>query len=90
MKPLWRYRDFCDFKDGGLRHFCFCKHSKFRRPIICRGPICVTVPNFIHIGQAVAEIYGDLTVFQNVGRPHLGFWKFKFFNELGGCENHFA
>ena len=34
----------------------------------------MNVPNFIKIGQTVAEI-GALAVF-----IHLGFWKFKFFN----------
>jgi len=41
------------------------------------------VPNFIKIGQTVAEI-GDLTVFKMAAIRHLLFWKFKFFNVLGG------
>jgi len=37
--------------------------------------MCVTVPNFIKIGQTVAEIW-RFNSFHNVG--HLGFWKFNF------------
>jgi len=32
-------------------------------------PICVTVPNFIKIGQTVAEIWRFNGFFQNGGRP---------------------
>jgi len=35
----------------------FLKDSKFQRSIPCRGPICVTVPNFIKIRQTVAEVW---------------------------------
>jgi len=38
------------------------------------------MPNFIKIGQTVAEREGDLTVFKMVAVRHLGFAKFKFFN----------
>jgi len=33
------------------------------------GPICVTVPNLIEIGQTVAEIWQFNEFFQNGGRP---------------------
>jgi len=36
--------------------------------ILTADPICVIVPNFIKIGQAVAEIW-RFNVFQNGGRP---------------------
>jgi len=29
VKPLWRYRDFCDFQDGGRRHLGFLKIPNF-------------------------------------------------------------
>ena len=35
----------------------FLKDSKFQRSIPCRGPICVTVPNFIKIRQTVAQVW---------------------------------
>ena len=34
----------------------------------CRGPICVSVPNFVKIGQTLAEIW-RFNGFQNGGRP---------------------
>ena len=43
------------------------------------GLICVIMPNFIKIGQSVADIqYGDLTVFKMAAVRHIGFVKFKF------------
>jgi len=36
--------------------------------IRCRGPICVILPNYIKIGQTVAEIW-RFNGFQNGGRP---------------------
>ena len=38
---------------------------------LCRGPICVTLPNFIKIGQTVAEIW-QFNGFHIGGRPP--FW----------------
>ena len=53
-----RDRDFCDF----LRwrpppSWIFTNSKFFLRTIHCRGPICVTVPNLIKIGQTFAEIW---------------------------------
>ena len=45
------------------------KNSKFLRTIPYRGPVCVTVPNFIKIGQTVADIWRFNRFFQNGGRP---------------------
>ena len=45
------------------------KNSKFLRTIPCRGPMCVTMPNFIKIGRTVAEIWRFNGFFQNGGRP---------------------
>jgi len=50
--------------------------------IRCKGPICVTVPNFIKVAQTVAEIW-QLNGFQNGGRLPSWILKFKFFN--GRC-----
>jgi len=43
------------------------------------GPMCVNLPNFIKIGQTVAEIW-RFNSFHNVGPAirHLGFWKLYF------------
>jgi len=41
--------------------------------------MCVTVPNFIKIGQTFA-IYGNSVVFIMAAVRHLGFLKFKLFN----------
>jgi len=47
------------------------------------GPICIIVPNFIKIGQKVAEMC-DLTVFKMAAVRHLGLLKFNFFNGRSG------
>jgi len=49
----------------------------FLRTIPCRGPMCVTMPNFIKIGHTIAKIW-RLYGFQNGGRPP--YWI---------CEIHF-
>jgi len=56
QKPLWRYRDFCDFPDGGCRHLEFSKIRKFNGLSAVGRPICVIMPNFIKIGQTAAKI----------------------------------
>jgi len=49
------YRDICDFfKDGGRSHLGFSKIRNFNGSAL-KGEICITVPNFIKIGQTVAE-----------------------------------
>ena len=57
FKPLQRYRDFCDFQNGGCRHLEFSKIQNFNGRSVVRGRMCVIVPNFIKIGQTVAEIW---------------------------------
>jgi len=49
------------------------KDSKFLWTIPCRGPICVTVPNLIKIGQTVAEIWRFNGFFKMAVARHLGF-----------------
>jgi len=53
------------FRDDDRRYLVFLKNSKFKR---CRGPICVTLPNFIKIDQTVAEIW-QFNSFHTGGRP---------------------
>jgi len=48
---------FCDFQHGGCRHRVFSKIQNFNGLSTVGGPICVIVPNFIKIGQTVAEIW---------------------------------
>jgi len=65
------------FEDDDRRHLVFLiRNYNGLSPV--GGPICVNLPNFIKIGQTVAEIYGDLTVFKLAAVRHLGFWKFNF------------
>jgi len=45
--------------------------SRIFKSSICRGSICITVPNFIKIGQTVADMWRFNVFFQNGG--HLGF-----------------
>jgi len=51
--------------------------------------MCVTVPNFIKIGQTFA-IYGNSVVFIMAAVRHLGFLKYKFLNGQGVYDTHFA
>ena len=44
-------------------------------------PICVIVPSFAKIGRNVPEIWPIwFSIFQDGGRRHLRFWKFRIFN----------
>ena len=54
--PLLRCRDFCNFSMAGDCHLGFSKMWNFNS-VHCTGPIYVTVPNFIKIGQTVGEIW---------------------------------
>jgi len=44
---------FSDFRDGGRRHLGFSKIRNFKQALHCEQHICVIVPNFIKIGQAI-------------------------------------
>jgi len=57
VKPLQRYRDFCDFQNGGCRHLDFSKIRNFNGLSAVTGPIRVIMPNFIKIGQTVADVW---------------------------------
>jgi len=52
---------FFNYQDGGRPPFCIFKASHFKKPIGLGGSICITVPNFIKIGQTVLEM-SHLTV----------------------------
>jgi len=68
VNQLWKYRKFCDFQDEGIRHLGFSKIRNFNGLSHVTGPMCVTVANFIKIGQTVAEMW-HFKGFQNGGRP---------------------
>jgi len=57
---------------------------KFWSAIRLEGQICITVPNFIEIGQTVAEV-SHLTIFKMAAICHLGFLKVWFFEQLVSC-----
>jgi len=59
VKPLQRYGHFSIFQDGGRPPFLFFK-AKFLSADLFGGAMCVTVPNFVLIGQTVAEISQSL------------------------------
>jgi len=50
-----------------------------------RASACVMVPNFVTIVQTLLR-YGDISIFHNGGRRHLGFLKFEKFNGRKGQE----
>jgi len=57
---------------------------------ILNGPInCVTMLNFVAIGQTVPR-YGDFLIFQDGGPCHLGFLKFRNVNRWNGKEGRTA
>jgi len=76
VKPLWRYRNFCYFQDGGRRHLGFSKIPNFNGQSAVSG-VCVDMPNFIKIAQTVAEMW-QFNGFQNGGRSPFLFVKFNF------------
>ena len=78
VKPLRRYRDFCDFQHGAAAMLDFQK-IVILRTIPCRKPIYVTVPNFIKIGHTV----GDMTILRFSEwqmSAILDLWNSNFFN----------
>jgi len=77
------YRDFCDFPDGGCRHVECSKILNFNGLSAVGGPICVITPNFIKIGQTVAEIW-RFNGSQNGGRPPSWICEIRIFNGQSG------
>jgi len=71
-KPLRRYRDFCDFQDGGHRHLGFSKIRNFDGRSAVRGefasPCQISSKSVKRLQR-----YGDLAVFKMVAVRHLGF-----------------
>ena len=65
VNPLLRYRDFCDFQDGGRRHIGFSKIRNFNGQST-EGARCVSVPNFTYQNRSNGcrdrQAYGDLAI----------------------------
>ena len=57
LLKMRRYGDFSIFQDGGRPPSWIFKSWKFHLPVPFGDPICVTVPNFVKIGQTVPEIW---------------------------------
>jgi len=57
---MWRFFNFSKSRPLPSRIF---KISNFEQSQSSRGPNCVIVPNFVVIGQTVAQIYSDFSIF---------------------------
>ena len=83
VKPLRRYRNFCDFQDGGRRHLGFSKIRNFNGRSAVRSefasPCQISSKSIKRL-----QTYGDLTVFKMAAVRHLGFVKFEIFNGRNG------
>ena len=82
-KPLRRYRDFCDFPDGGCRHVEFSKIRNFNGLSAVGGQYTSSCQI---LSKSVKRLqrYGELTVFNTAAVRHLGFVKFEIFNGRSG------
>ena len=86
VKPLQRYRDFCDFQNGGYRHLEFQKIRNFNG----RSAVGDQYASSYQISSKTVKRlhrYGDLTVLKITAVRHLGFVKFKFLM-VGAVKGH--
>jgi len=83
---LRKYRDFCDFPDGGCRHVEFSKIRNFNGLSAVGGQYASSCQIS---SKSVKQLqrYGDLTVFKMAAVRHLGFVKFDFLM-VGAVEGH--
>jgi len=79
VKPLRRYRDFCDFPDGGCRHLEFSKIRNFNG-ISAVGGQYTSLCQISSKSVKRLQRYCDLTVLKMAAGRHLGFVKFEFFD----------
>jgi len=79
---LRRYRDFCDFQNGGCRHLEFSKIQNFNG----RSAVGANMRDRAKFHQNWSNGCrdGDLSVFKMAAIRRLGFVKFEFFNGLRG------
>ena len=81
-QTVGRYRDLCDFQNGGCRHLEFSKIRNFNALSAVGG-------QYASSGQISSksvkrlQTYGDLTVFKMAAVRHLGFVKYEIFNSYG-------
>jgi len=78
VKPLRRYRDFCDFQDGGCHYLEFSKIGNFNG-LSTVGDQCASSCQISSKSVKQLHRYGDLTVFKMAAVRHLGFVKLEFF-----------
>jgi len=80
---LWRYRDFCDFPDGGCRHLEFSKIRNFN-DLSAVGGQYASSSQISSKSVKRLQGYGDFTGLKMAAVRHLGFVKFEFFNGPSG------
>ena len=80
---LRRYRDFCDFPDGGCRHLEFSKIRNFNG-LSAVGGQYASLCQISSKSVKRLQRYGDLTVLKMAAVRHLGFVKFEIFNGRNG------
>ena len=81
-----RYRDFCDFPDGGCRHLEFSKIRNFNGLYAVGGQNASSC-QISSKSVKWLQRYGDLTVFKMAAGCHLGFVKFDFLM-VGAVKGH--
>jgi len=66
---VFSQRNFVDlfFRDGGRRHLGFLKSQIYNGCATHDGRSYITVPNFVEIGQTVAEIWRFFSIFRRWG-----------------------
>jgi len=80
---LRRYRDFCDFPNGGCRHLEFLTIRNFNGLSAVEGQYASSRQISSKTVERLQR-YGDLTVLKMAAVRHLGFVKFEFFNDRSG------
>jgi len=83
LKPLRKYRGFCDIKNGGCRYLEFSKIRNFNSRSAVRGQ-CASSCQISSKSVERFQTYGDLTVFKMAAVRHVGFVKFEIFNGRSG------
>jgi len=80
---LWRYRDFCNFPDGGCRHLEFSQIRNFNGLSAVGGQYATSCQISAKSATKLLQRYGDLTVFKMAVIRYIGFVKFEILN--GQC-----
>jgi len=78
-----RYRDFCDFPDGGCRHLEFSKIRNFNGLSAVGGQYASSCQISSKSVKRLQR-YGNLTVLKMAAVRHFGFVKFECFNSRSG------